>query len=709
MTAITTLKIPLLEETINGGFTPRILIVDDEPHYLESVCDIFSEYQSETVIADGGLKALNILKNEHFDLLLLDLDMPDLDGFAIMDFIQKHALDIDVIVLSGMAKADTAMHAYTQRAYRFLKKPYSPEELLYDVRNVLGKRLLEVKNRTMSLQLKYSEQLYRSLIEQVPDIICILNENGQITFINESVSTLLDYQPDELALQHYTTLIHPDDLAHAQSAFDSNNKSPSQIELRLSTKGKERHPSFSLTLTNLSFRISPTHEVKGTHVIARDISENKRAEEIISFHAHYDALTGLPNRTLFNEKLNFELQNAQKYEVGLTVLFIDLDRFKLINDTLGHIKGDMVLQQVASRLKEIARYSDIVARLGSDEFVLGIPGLSDETRAQAIARRCLDALNAPFDIDDNVIPTISASIGIAIYPQNGDSVEELVGNADIAMSQMKSQGKNGIVFYNHSMAQASHIRLTQGNALRRALERNELEMYYQPKVDITTGEIVGAEALMRWHQPERGLLSAGEFLPLAEENGLILPLTDWMLETVCHDIERSRILKNRQIPISINLSPQYLDRCDCPKKMKTAFTRHNIQAELIEVEITENICIRNPASAIAQLNELSKIGVRIAIDDFGTGYSSLAYLHRFPIQTIKVDRSFVSGINDTTGDFPVVLAIISIAQGLNMTLIAEGVETEIQAEYLKKWGCNIMQGYLYHRPMPLNKLWDVLL
>lgn len=694
--------------TPSAVFSPSILLVDGKPQHLASILALLDDYPSETAIATSGLEAFRLLKKGHFDLILLDLDLPDLEGYVLMDFIRKQELNPDIIVLSGLADANAASQAYRRGAYRFLKKPYSPEELLQDVRNALSKRSLEAENRSISLQLRYSEQLYCGLVNHVPDIVCTLNERGQITFINESVTTLLGYLPDELSLQHYSRLVHPSDIERATAAFDHRNEPVLQTELLLSTKEEANPASFLLTLMNLQFPISSTHQVRGTYLIARDISDNKRAEEIISFHANYDALTSLPNRILLKEKLDAELQHAKKYQVGLTVLFIDLDRFKLINDSLGHAKGDFLLKQVAARLKEIARYSDIVARLGSDEFVLAMPGLSDPKRVQDIATRCAESLASPFEITaDKEKLTISASIGIAMYPEDGTTVEELIGNADIAMGHVKTQGKNGIMFYNQTMARAPHI-LSHEHAMRRALERNELEMYYQPQVDLASKKIIGAEPLMRWHHPERGLLSAGEFLPLAEENGLIIPITEWMLEAVCYDIHIAKTLKEEIIPFSINLSPQYIDRCDSPRKIQDALKRHSISPEFLQVEITENICIRNPVNAITQLNDLSDIGVDISIDDFGTGYSSLAYLHRFPIQTIKIDRSFVSEVKDPDGDYPVVLAIISIAQGLDMTVIAEGVETEIQAQYLQKWGCHIMQGYLYHRPLPLKQLLELL-
>jgi len=389
------------------------------------------------------------------------------------------------------------------------------------------------------------------------------------------------------------------------------------------------------------------------------------------------------------------------------VMFIDLDRFKLVNDTLGHVKGDELLQQAAGRLKECLRKGDTLARQGGDEFTIVLPELRDRDDARMVADKFLEVLQAPFDLDGHAVH-ISASIGIAVYPVHGESIDELLRHADIAMYQIKGQGKNGHAFYDPSMQDVSHQKIALEQSLRRALENEELEMYYQPQIDAISGRIVGAEALMRWNHPTRGIVSSGEFLPFAEENGLMLPISDWMIGALCRDMLQWKNIGGNQVRLSLNLSPQYLDRGDFFEKMRGALLRYGIAPSQIEVEITENICIRNPQHAIEQLNKLGQLGVSVAIDDFGTGYSSLAYLHRFPVHTIKIDQSFVKEIHDEHGHYPVVLAIISIARGLGLNLIAEGVETESQARYLRANGCLTMQGYLYHRPIPLGRFIDVL-
>jgi predicted signal transduction protein with EAL and GGDEF domain len=317
-----------------------------------------------------------------------------------------------------------------------------------------------------------------------------------------------------------------------------------------------------------------------------------------------------------------------------------------------------------------------------------------------VADKFLECLHQPFDLDGHQVH-ISASIGIAIYPGDGETIDELLRHADIAMYQVKALGKNGHSFYHASMQDVSTQKIVLEQSLRQALENDELEMYYQPQVDVATGRIVGAEGLMRWNHPQRGLLAAGEFLPFAEENGLMLPISDWMIGALCRDVLKWNQAGGGDVRLSLNLSPQYLDRGDFFEKMRTALARYGIAPAQIEVEITENICIRNPQYAIEQLNKLCQLGVSVAIDDFGTGYSSLSYLHRFPIHTIKIDQTFVKEIHDEHGHYPVILAIISIARGLGMNLVAEGVETEAQSRYLEANGCVTMQGYHYYRPIAL--------
>ncbi len=699
---------------------PRLLLVDDEPRLLTSLYELLQGRGYQLVTAATGGEALAHLSRLRFDLVLLDLRLPDIGGHEIMDFINEKGIDADVIVMSGEVGIDAAIGALKRGAYDYLRKPYSREELLKTVANALKQRRLEQANARIASQLENSEKMYRYLVDSSPDIIYTLNHEGKFTFINDRAYQLLGYKREELIGQHYSILVHDEDLERARYVFNErrvDERASRNVELRLKCHaGANQERTFNNTLMTISLNAIgmhvPDQEVKrlefyGTYGVARDITDRKRAEEVISYQAYHDILTDLPNRILFKDRLGLAVIQAKRKQTELAVMFIDLDRFKLVNDTLGHVKGDELLQQAAGRLKECLRKGDTLARQGGDEFTIVLPELRDRDDARMVADKFLEVLQEPFDLDGHAVH-ISASIGIAVYPVHGESIDELLRHADIAMYQIKGQGKNGHAFYDPSMQDVSHQKIALEQSLRRALENNELEMYYQPQIDAISGRIVGAEALMRWNHPTRGIVSPGEFLPFAEENGLMLPISDWMIGALCRDMLQWKNIGGNQVRLSLNLSPQYLDRGDFYEKMRNALLRYGIAPSQIEVEITENICIRNPQHAIEQLNKLGQLGVSVAIDDFGTGYSSLAYLHRFPVHTIKIDQSFVKEIHDEHGHYPVVLAIISIARGLGLNLIAEGVETDSQARYLRANGCLTMQGYLYHRPMPLGRFIDVL-
>jgi diguanylate cyclase (GGDEF)-like protein/PAS domain S-box-containing protein len=699
---------------------PRLLLVDDEPRLLTSLHELLSGRGYQLVTAASGGEALEHLARLRFDMVLLDLRLPDIGGHEVMDFINEKGIDAEVIVMSGEVGIDAAIGALKRGAYDYLRKPYSREELLKTVANALKQRRLAQANRRIASQLETSEKMYRYLVDSSPDIIYTLNHEGKFTFVNDRAYQLLGFTREELIGKHYSILVHEEDLERARYVFNErrvDERASRNVELRLKCHaGNNQDRTFNNTLMTISLNSIGMHvpdlEVKkleffGTYGVARDITDRKRAEEVISYQAYHDILTDLPNRILFKDRLGLAVIQAKRKQTELAVMFIDLDRFKLVNDTLGHVKGDELLQQASVRLKACLRRGDTLARQGGDEFTIVLPELRDRDDARIIADKFLECLQAPFDLDGHEVH-ISASIGIAIYPGDGESIDELLRHADIAMYQVKALGKNGHSFYHDSMLDVSHQKIALEQSLRRALEQGELEMYYQPQIDIVTGRIVGAEGLMRWNHPQRGLLSAGEFLPFAEDNGLMLPISDWMIGALCRDMLQWNLTGGQPVRLSLNLSPQYLDRGDFFEKMRGALLRYGISPSQIEVEITENICIRNPQYAIEQLNKLCQLGVSVAIDDFGTGYSSLAYLHRFPIHTIKIDQSFVKEIHDEHGHYPVILAIISIARGLGLNLIAEGVETEVQARYLKANGCLTMQGYLYYRPIALPDFLGVL-
>jgi len=701
------------------GHASHVLLVDDEPRMLDSLHLLFKDLSFDLASATNGAEAIEHLSGNAFDLVILDLHLPDISGHDIMDFINTQQNGPAVIVTSGDSGIDAAIGALKRGAFNYLRKPYTRDDLLNTVHNALQQRGLVAENHRIAGQLERSEKKYRSLVDSSPDIIFTMDAQGHFTFINHRVNQLLGFNCAELNGQHYSIVVHEDDMQRANYVFNQGlgrDRPSRSIELRLRTRHAGGEPrSFSTELMRVSFNDSAPASLSalepaenwGIYGVARDITDRRLADELIAYQAYHDSLTDLPNRVLFHDRLNLALLQAKRKGCELALMFIDLDRFKLVNDTLGHGTGDALLQQAALRLKSCLRRGDTLARTGGDEFTAVLPDLNDRKDAVQVAEKFLECLRQPFELAAQSIH-LSASIGIAIYPADGESTDELISNSDIAMYHMKAQGKNGHSFFDRTMLDASNHKIEIEHSLRVALERGELEMYYQPQVDVQSQTIIGAEALMRWNHPERGLLYAGEFLPFSEETGLIIPLSDWMLDAICGDLLAWNETAATPLKLSLNLSPQYLDRGDFYGKLKNALKRHQIDPSQIEVEVTENLCFRNPQTAIEQLNQLHQLGVSIAIDDFGTGYSSLSYLHRFPIHTIKIDRSFIIPIEDENKQFPVVLAIISIAKGLGLNLVAEGVETLVQARYLEKAGCHVIQGYLYHKPVSQTQLLTLL-
>ncbi len=702
-----------------GRSPARVLLVEDEPRLLSSLQAMLGGKGLEISSATNGAEALDLLNAIPFDLAILDLGLPDMSGHAIMDAMNAKQLGVNVIVTSGDSGIESAIGALKRGAFDYLRKPYTREELFRTVDNALRQRRLLAENQRMTQQLETSERKHRNLVDSSPDIIFTLDPQGLFTFINRRVQNLLGFTAEEMSGHHYSKLIHVDDLKRAHYAFNegwSRYNLSRNIELRFQSNHGDGEPrTFNVELVGIpKLKFDTANDngsepigLIGTHGVARDITDRMKADQLISYQAYHDILTDLPNRVLFRDRLNLAILQARRNNSELALMFIDLDRFKLVNDTMGHAVGDVLLQQASVRLKACLRRGDTLARLGGDEFTVVLPELSAREDAVFVAEKFLESLRQPFELAGQTIH-ISASIGIAIYPSDGETIDELISNSDIAMYHTKSDGKNGHTFFKREMLDASTRKVEIEHSLHLALARGELEMYYQPQIDINSTHLIGAEALMRWNHPTRGLLSAGEFLPFAEENGLIIALSDWMLGSICRDLLVWNAIGPERLRLSINLSPHYLDRGDFYSKLDAALLSHGIDPSQIEVEVTENICIRNPDSAISQLERLAQLGVRVAIDDFGTGYSSLSYLHRFPVHTLKIDRSFVVEIHDGNTQFPVVLAIIAIAKGLGLTLVAEGVETLTQLRYLENAGCHLMQGWYFHKALPQTRILDLV-
>lgn len=447
--------------------------------------------------------------------------------------------------------------------------------------------------------------------------------------------------------------------------------------------------------------------------------ERKRTEEDIYRMAYYDILTNLPNRVLFKDRLMQAIALAERHNRLLAILFLDLDNFKRINDTFGHYMGDQLLKSIAERLKNCMRKCDsltrqnpcdmidTIARLGGDEFTMILSEIRSVEDAAKVAQRIFDALTQQFTLNTYEL-FVGASIGIAIFPHDGRDFDTLLKNADAAMYHAKAEGRNNYQYYRQSMNATALDRLTLENQMRKALDRNEFTLYYQPQVDVKTGSVIGLEALIRWMSPEKGMISPGEFIPIAEETGLILPLSDWVLQTAC---TQSRALQKAgflNIPVSVNISSQQFQQKNFPGTVKHILEETGVRPKDMILEITESTIMQNTDTVFTTLYELAKIGLRLTIDDFGTGYSSLSYLKRFPLHAIKIDRSFIKEISTSPDDAAITRAIISMAHSLKIKVVAEGVETRHQLAFLCEQGCDEVQGFLFSRPVPAEEILKIL-
>ncbi|NTV94691.1 MAG: EAL domain-containing protein [Thiobacillus sp.] len=698
----------------------RLLLVDDEPLMLRTTSRLLGAagYLIET--ADSGEAAIAALDRQEFDLMLLDLHLRDMYGLDVLRHARRRGIELYTIVVSGDSEIDAAIGALKQGAYDFIRKPAEPDELLRTVANALALHHERRENERMRQRLTQSERLYRYLVEQSPDFIYTLDQSGRFTFVNQRAESLLGYARDELIGKHYSVLVHAEDLVRARHVLDerrTGERASRNVELRLRSHYTEDTRHFEINVVTLSVNAFGVYshenpagqrEFIGTYGIARDVSERRKAEAMVAYHALHDRVTELPNRELFRDRLEFALIQSRRNGAPMAVMLVDLDRFKWVNDSLGHPIGDDLLRIAAQRIEGCLEGGDTLARMEADEFALLLPQIAEAEAAKALAQRILSVLEAPCEIGGHEI-FLTASIGIALCPADGSSSKNLMRHADIALHHVKQGGKNGYACYAASMPDVSSVKHRQQAELRRAAREGELMLYYQPQVDAESGRIVGVEALMRWQHPSDGLRGAGDIFPLAEEIGLVCPLSDWLLETSCADMRAWLDRGLGPITMSVNISPHYLDQDDFPERVLAAIAKYDLASEWLKLEITEGIAIRNFDGVLHKLNHLAGAGVRLAIDDFGTGYSSLAYIQLLPLHTLKIDKAFVNEIHTDSQRVPVVQAIIALAKGLGLEVIGEGVERPEQAEFLVKNGCHLIQGYLYHKPQPAPAITDLLI
>ncbi|MFC7514972.1 EAL domain-containing protein [Herbaspirillum sp. GCM10030257] len=566
----------------------------------------------------------------------------------------------------------------------------------------VARDITELRHSTRRLAER--EQRFESLFEHHPDGVFAFDINGNLISANKAFAQLTGYSAAELSTMSLRAMVAPESLKivdqHFIEATEGNASSFETMGLR------KDHSKYDAHITVVPIIVDDA--VVGVHGVARDVTHSKDYERRIEHLATYDGLTGLPNRNLLDDRIKHAIVQAERQGGRVGVLFLDLNRFKIVNDSLGHDKGDILLRIMADRLKQCIRESDTVARLGGDEFVIVLEDVRSPEDVIGIARNLLTVIEKPVTLEGHDF-SVSSSIGCSLYPKDGNDAATLLRNADLAMYEAKASGGGSFRFYKADMNERVKARLMHERQLRLALEREELVVYYQPRVDINSNKIVGAEALVRWHHPERGLVPPNEFIPLAEEVGLINELGEWVLKTAC---QQNRFWQEAGLPglkVSVNLSPyQLAPDSTITHAVRKSLTQSGLDARWLELEITESSLMQNVESTLTKLAEIRDAGVSISIDDFGTGYSSLSYLRRLPVDTLKIDQSFIRDISGSRDDAAIVSATIALAHTMQLKVVAEGVTSEEQIRFLEEHDCDEMQGFFLSPAVPPDEMQRLL-
>jgi diguanylate cyclase (GGDEF)-like protein len=687
-----------------------VLVADDDPVMRLLMRQMLTQVGLDVIEAEDGVQALASYKHSGPDLVMLDVDMPAMDGFAVCREIRHQEVGgtVPIIMVTGGDELEAVTRAYEVGATDFISKPINWP--------ILGHRVLYVLRASDAIaRLRIADAHNRAVLAAIPDTFFRLNRDGFYLDYEQGHDASAGFSITDCVGSHIRDVLPPEiaarllDKAHAVLATQHIGS----VDYTLTHEDSTRHFEARLVATGAD-------EVLG---LVRDISERKRTEEQIRRLAYCDSLTGIPNRQAFLETLERELVRSKEHDKKFAVLFMDLDAFKRINDTLGHDVGDHLLKVVSERLRETIRPSDLVlraehefeassggsnlARLGGDEFTILIPDLERVEDALNVAHRVKEAMRRSFMIEGHEI-FVTASIGISLYPEDGEDCNSLLKYADTAMYHAKNCGKNNAKLYSSSLTMEimSHVKMEVG--LRKALQNNELYLLYQPQIDVPSTQIVGVEALVRWRHPERGIISPTEFIPLAEETGLIVPIGEWVLRTACNQAKAWQSDGGRAIRMAVNLSAKQFKDENLMQIVLSALADTGLDARLLELELTEGTLMDDARATMVTLEQLRGIGVYLSIDDFGTGYSSMNYLKRFDVRALKIDKSFIAGLPQDTENAAITRAIIAMAHGLKMVVVAEGVETDEQLLMLEEYGCDMAQGYFLGHPSPHDTITAML-
>ncbi|MFL5089594.1 MAG: EAL domain-containing protein [Xanthobacteraceae bacterium] len=680
---------------------PLVLIVDDQVTNRSIFSKLAASIEDDvTVHACGDPKeALDWARDHTPDLVITDYKMPGMDGAELIRQFRQipGAAEIPAIVITIYEERSFRLRALEAGATDFLHSPVDRHEFVTRARNLLRlrkqqlllERKLEVSERSREEALRDSSERLAQVIDTVPAMVSATDRQGRFIFVN-AYHTLVTNSDANASAGHHARALD-------RTIFEGNTSLPSYEEEIVDRTGARR--VFLTTKSPLRDRSNGVVAVLTTSI---DITERKQAESHLFYMAHHDALTDLPNRTLLRSRLNRSIARARRGDSSFALHLVDLDGFKAINDVLGHSAGDRFLKLIAERLRAVIGERDTVARLGGDEFAILQNRVASAQDAADLALQIIDIVSEPQVIGGERL-NCTASIGVTLHPSDGGEGDQLLKNADLAMYRAKADGGNSYRFYASDMNTRARAAVALDNAMREAIEQEQFMLYYEAQVDTRSGSIVGAEALLRWRRPDRGIVEPADFLARAEENGLIVPINEWVLREACREARSWSRLGYPPLRISVNLSPIQFRKQSVPLLVTQILGQTGLEPWRLDLELTENIVMQDAEAVARDLQQLRDLGVKISIDDFGTGYSSLTYVKQFPVDRLKIDQCFIRDLAQDPSDAVIVRAIVSLAHSLELDVVAEGVETREQMQLLRFEGCHEMQGYYLARPMPAKE------